>query len=189
MNNSSTHRKHKSAGFTLVEMLMVLGVISFLAAALFVGTNKLRSRARMGATNVLIEKVRDGLEAYKLFYRAYPTPMPRTGMTNNESLYYYLTTSFRMAPNLANGEVASTLNAGPLCPFNEQELLDASKTGRMSIIDSWRMPLQFVYTIKMGDADPRAGWTQTQTSIPLLYSFGLNKKDENGAGDDVVAGK
>ena len=177
------------AGFTLVEMLVVLGVISFLAAALFVGTNKLRARARMGATNVLIEKVRDGLEAYKLFYRAYPTPMPRVGFTNNESLYYYLTTSFRMTPNLANAEVASTLNAGPLCPFSETETADVNKTGRRSIVDSWQTPLQFKFIIKTGDADPRAGWTQTQTSIPLLYSCGPNKVDENGSGDDVLSGK
>jgi prepilin-type N-terminal cleavage/methylation domain-containing protein len=176
-------------GFTLIEMITVIAVIMFLVGALFVGTNRLRARARLGATNVLIEKVRGGLEAYKLFYRAYPTPFPLTGYSSNESLHYYLTTSFRMNPSTANGEVPSTLNVGPLCQFSEQETIDPNNSGRRTIIDSWKSPLVFGYNTVLGDADPRAGWTQTQTIVPFLYSCGPNKVDDKGAVDDISSGK
>ena len=188
-NRPAIYGRNCHRGFTLIEMITVIAVITFLAGALFVGTNKLRARARVGATNVLIEKVRGGLEAYKLFYRAYPAPFPLTGYSSNESLYYYLTTPFRMNPNTAAGEAPSTLNVGPLCLFSEQETTDLSNTGRRTIIDSWKTPLTYGYKIILGDPDPRAGWTQTQTIAPYLYSCGPNKTDENGAGDDISSGK
>ena len=150
----------------------------------------------MGATNILIEKVKGGLEAYKLHFRAYPTPVTRAGMTKNESLYFYLTTAFRNNPVATNGEIPGSINAGPMTQFNEQESTDLAKTGNRTIIDSWRTPLHVDFLIKTGDPDPRTGnvnnpatWQTTQTIVPNIYSCGPNLKDDGGIGDDIVYGK
>src|SRR5258708_6080377 len=102
----SRNSKNSCAGFTMIELIVVISVIIFLMAALIAGTTKLRERAKLAATKTLLEKIQTGLEAYRLYYRTYPQPVPlRPGYTENQSLYYFLTTPFRMTPDGSKKQV------------------------------------------------------------------------------------
>ena len=59
-------------GISVLEVLIVVGIIMFLMGALFVGLSKLRERTRRDKTITLLEKVSSALEAYKLHFRVYP---------------------------------------------------------------------------------------------------------------------
>lgn len=178
------------AGFTLIELIIVISVIVLLMAVLIAGTTKLRERARLAAAKTLLEKVQTGLESYRLYYRAYPQPMPlAAGYSESQTLYYFLTTPFRMTPDSAKNEVYSSLNAGPVADFKELEIKDLNKSGHPSIVDTWGTPIKFKYIVKTGDADPLLGWTVTKTTTPQIYSCGPNCQDDNAAGDDIVIGE
>jgi len=188
---------NKCAGFTMIELIVVISIIIFLMAALIAGTAKLRERARLASVKTLLEKVQTGVESYKLMYRAYPQPMPLApGYTNSQTLNYFLTTPFRMSPNAAQKEVYSALNAGPFADFKETEVADVNKSGHLGIVDCWGTELFFQYIIMQGDPDPRSGdpnnpatWKKKSWISPQLYSFGANKKDDGGKGDDLSAGE
>src|SRR5262245_40100760 len=96
---NSSHQNPRS-GFTLIELIIAMSIIVLLMAVLITCTTKLRERAKLAAAKTLLEKVQTGLESYRLYYRAYPQPMPlAAGYTESETLYYFLTTPFRMTPD------------------------------------------------------------------------------------------
>ncbi|HYF52094.1 MAG TPA: type II secretion system protein [Planctomycetota bacterium] len=175
-------------GFTMLEVLLTIFIIAFLSAALFVGLGKLRNRSQVSTTKTLIEKVKNGLSTYNLLFRSYPQPIPHApGFSNNESVYYFLTTAFRRSPDTSKGEVAAAENIGPLSDFNEREVRELT-AGQKSIIDPWATALHFEYKIQDGAKNPVTG-TITKTYTPIVYSCGPNKTNDGGIGDDITAGE
>lgn len=187
-----------SKGFTLMELLIVIGVVVFLMAAIFAGAAHLRDSARRNKTKTLLEKVLNGLESYKLQYHAYP-PDSYSSMTGNAALNFFMTTTFRNTPNTANGEVYSAVDMGPLLKF------DTSETSKGLIIDAWGQPLHYERIAqedlsKAQKLDVPPGYDPTRSMaagerllissyVCKLYSFGLNRKDDGGNGDDLLPGK
>lgn len=62
---SMIETRNRRAGFSLLEMLVVIGIIAFLASLLVVGTEHLRNKAVRRDTLMLIQRVEMGLEEYK----------------------------------------------------------------------------------------------------------------------------
>jgi type II secretory pathway pseudopilin PulG len=188
---SKTHHR----GVTMLEVLVVVGVIMFLVSALFLGLSKLRERTRRDKTITLLEKVSSALEAYKLHFRTYP---PSDGtLKGNEALLYFTTTAFRVNPDTSKGEVAAGVDAGPLATYANEEIQGGK------IIDAWAMPLAYERSLAedFGKAakstivnfyDPShntaaGAGTTVRAYVYKLYSFGVNRSDDSGVGDDLTA--
>jgi len=58
--------------FSLLEMMVVLAIIGFLAGMLVVNLTAAADEAAVGATKATIKQVEDGLKMYKLKKRKYP---------------------------------------------------------------------------------------------------------------------
>ena len=189
-------RRH--TGFTLIELLVVLGVVVFLMAAILVGAGHLRDTARRNKTKTLLEKVLNGLESYKLQFHLYP-PDNYNSLTGNKALNYFMTTTFRVNPNISNGEVYSAVDMGPLLKF------DTSETSNGEIIDAWGKPLHYERIAqedlsKAAKLDVPVGYDPLRSMatgerllissyVCKIYSYGLNRKDDGGNGDDLTPGK
>ena len=162
--------KKMSRGFTMIELLVVIGIICLLVAILGSVLGKLRERTKLGAAKTLVEKCYSGLELYHLSFRAFPPATTPSGLTGSQALYYYLSTTWRTAPNAANGEQWADLNVGPFSQFQSSEIRK-SGTG-FDIMDPYATPLQFKINVLCD--------TQNQTTnMPLIYSCGTNKADEH----------
>ena len=72
----STHTKRASQGFTLVELLVVMGIIAIMAALTIGVATSLRSRSKRDATRMLIDKVETALDEYKTQVGSYPDAIP-----------------------------------------------------------------------------------------------------------------
>lgn len=67
-------RKTKYAGFTIVELLIVIVVIAILAAIVIVAYNGIQARARDSLRIQDLKNIAKALEAYKITTGSYPTP-------------------------------------------------------------------------------------------------------------------
>ena len=203
MNPSSTsspisrvnHAEHGKLfrAVTLIELVFVIAIMVFLMAAMFPMLNRARTGAQVRRTQAVIEKIRNGLGAYNLEFRTYPksahTP-PVSGilpsselLENNQELYAWLTTPFRVAPKAGTDEVWASVDAGPFCTFETNELRTIS--GKTTIYDSWNSPLSFnCSTVNV--PDPVQIGVTRKILVPHVHSFGINRINEGGAGDDVV---
>jgi type II secretory pathway pseudopilin PulG len=158
-----------------------------LMAAIFGIAAKMRDRAKLSNAKSLIETCQNALESYRMEFRDYPPETTGAYTTGPEALAFFLTTTFRKTPS-APGESAATLNVGPFARFSEEQLKDLNSTGRPVIVDPWYKAVVYKVTTQT-DTDV---WNTTKTrtkNIPMIYSCGPDRTDQNGTGDDIVAGK
>lgn len=69
-----TH-KHRRTGFTLMELLVVIGILAFLLTLLLPVMNKVRQSGYKTNTAAQINALRAGAEAYHQTFQAYPGPL------------------------------------------------------------------------------------------------------------------
>jgi len=203
MHPSSCPRNRRR-GFTLIELIVVIGIISLLMAVLVSVLGKLKERTKSSTARTLVERVYSGLEQYHLIFRAYPPTTAPGGLSGDQALFYYLTTSFSPTPIAAKGEVWADLNCLP-CIQPESTQFKSSGAGS-DFIDPWNQPLIFKMNVYADSGS-------LLTNAPLVYSTGPNMTDEHtvfragtapGSGmyattstnpdldansDDIVAGK
>jgi type II secretory pathway pseudopilin PulG len=171
----------------MIEMIVVIGIILLLMAAIFGIAAKMRDRAKLSNAKSLIETCQNALESYRMEFRDYPPETTGAYTTGAEALAFFLTTTYRKSPS-APGESAATLNVGPFAHFTEEQVKDLNGTGRPVIVDPWYKPVIYKVTTQT-DTDV---WNTTKTrtkKIPMIYSSGPDRADQGGAGDDIVAGK
>ena len=78
----------KKRGFTLIEILVVVGLIMFLAAFVIVAAVRFGNNSRKNATRALIQRVGLGLNKYYGEYRVYPAEVDMH--MGNMSIYDFL---------------------------------------------------------------------------------------------------
>jgi type II secretory pathway pseudopilin PulG len=169
--NRTQQRAPQRRGFTIIELLIVIGIIMFLMMVLGATLSKIRERTRIGRSRTLVQKLYNGLEIYHLQFRAYPPLTTPSGLTGSQALYWFLTTPFRMTPVAAKGEVWADMNLGPCISNFEENEYRANGAG-FDIIDAWNNPIQFKLNV-LADTN---GITESQ---PLVYSCGSNGQDEH----------
>lgn len=64
----------RQAGFTLVEMLVVVGIIAVLVAIILPTVNAVKRAAQTASTRAMMQRIVAGCEAYSADHRAYPGP-------------------------------------------------------------------------------------------------------------------
>lgn len=140
-------------GFTMIELLTVIAVIGILMALLLPVLANVRRNAKETATRSLIKSIETAIAAYEFDWGVYPPDglagaatayKPGGGtyaVSNSNSLYYFLTTPFRISPNAAKGEVWASKDVGPYLdvPVRNQKL----NGNAIDIIDVWGRPLQY----------------------------------------------
>jgi len=180
------HFRQRSLGLTTLELLVVISIIVLLIAFLFAATLHMREKTRMTQSRKLVETVHNAIEAYNMDFRAYP-PETFAGYNGPEAAVYFLTTTFRIAPNTSAGEVAATINGGPYARFNEVELRK-NASGNTVTVDGWGSPIQYK-VITHTEVDVWDATKSRQSYTIKIYSFGPNKTDDGGSGDDIEVGK
>ncbi len=83
------NKKHKHRGFTLVELIVVAGIITLLATLVVVGVSKARIQARDVARTEKARSIVLALESYYNKHSAYPTAItPGQQFVDSESIVY-----------------------------------------------------------------------------------------------------
>jgi prepilin-type N-terminal cleavage/methylation domain-containing protein len=169
-------------GFTLVELLTVIGIILFLIAVIVGVFIRYGEMSKVRATQKLIERVGIGLARYKAELRSFPPDtgygMPKDTKKDGDLVLYDSGALWRylgkeVVKYRADGTIVATY--GPYMSFTPGELLqyeDSVYGTSYCVMDAWYNPLGYVGDPKRvihnrGDFD--------------LYSAGPNKKT---AGDD-----
>ena len=145
-------KKHGNgrAAFTLIEILLVLGIIAGIAALVLPNLLTAREQAAVDETRIRVEKVMGALERY---VTKLPYPTDEQGL--------------------------KALVEKPTFEKPEQEknwfgpYLSAS-----DLKDAWDQDLSY----KLADVQDASGKTR---QVPHVYSFGPNKTDDSGDGDDI----
>ena len=105
---SSSFILHPSA-FTLVELLVVIGIIGVLVAILFPVISKVRQAAYETDSRALVTSIEGACQAYFQDFKAYPGPLSRIDITSGTQTPIYTMPTGTTAINLAtvdtNGNV------------------------------------------------------------------------------------
>jgi prepilin-type N-terminal cleavage/methylation domain-containing protein len=203
----------RERGFTLIEVLVVIAIISVLMGLVLPSLMKTSGKAKITETSTLIMTVKVAVEEYERVYGDYPpTSLREEGYTTNgindgiESLIAHLASKGRGGPfidieekyyaNLDNDEIPSSF---PL------ELFFGDSQAR-EIVDSWGNPLvyfhradydspkKYMCTYKLFGGKTASGFRPGKSektgtfhawSSFQLWSMGPNGKNENGEGDDI----
>ncbi len=114
-------QKH-AAGFTLIEVIVVVGIIIVLMALLFPVFSKVRATARRSATQSQMSGIQTACESYYQNFRAYPSPIssrdyaaPATGGAFSESQGLVVSLTRAIFPNAVTPP-AGTLTLGATIP-------------------------------------------------------------------------
>ncbi|MCZ7646522.1 MAG: type II secretion system protein GspG [Planctomycetota bacterium] len=155
-----------AAGFTLVEMLVVLAIVAVLGGLILTAVNAARKRSQVNQTKTIILQVEQNLETYASDFHEYPPSDGEDGVKGNE----------RMVEALRTEEMN-----GPYLGAKEFYFKDVNNNGLKEIVDAWGRPLHYVHHRDYGREPPNKRTFR-------LYSAGYDGRFEplNPDGDDIV---
>ena len=203
----------RRSGFTLVEMLVVVGILSLLMGLLLPSLLKATTKAKITETDALIKQLVAALQEYEHDYGDYPaTSLQDEGYYSNkvndgiESLLVHLSSKAKGSPyieleekyydNLDRDKIPSSYPLNWFFGDNQAR----------EIVDSWGNPLVYFHhrdykkpksnmcTYKMMGRKNASGFkpgkskktaTYHSWSSFQIWSVGPNGKNENGEGDDI----
>ncbi len=192
MNDRAERRQR---GFTMVEIITVIAVLTILMALSLYGFDKYRQRAYRENTRALIKRLETALEQYYEEFRAYPPdgydpgrPAHRGGdgqgpaIHGSQCLVYYLGTPLKKVYEV--GRDRRTKTVGPFMEFKTADLsleddadLDALlRSASTEVIDAYGNPLHYDNTERLRDG---------RVAVTELTGPGPDPRSGGGAG--VVA--
>src|SRR5262249_15509692 len=142
----------RRAGFTLIEILIVIAVIGILTAIAFPVMSSVKTRQKAKATKVLIENLKLKLEQYASDFGDYPPSnpkelgLPSNGINDgNECLVRCLTTKKKNGPYMEfSDEQLKNTDGDRLVSGNPT---DSAMTTRdlLEVVDAFGNPLVYLH--------------------------------------------
>jgi prepilin-type N-terminal cleavage/methylation domain-containing protein len=121
----------RTRGFTLIEMLIVISIITILGGMILVAIGAARRTSRENATSAIIKQLEAALTRYETDFSDYPPSDGDTmGMRGSENLWKCLRTEKKEGPYITSKEV-------PSC--------DSDKNGQMEIADAFNRPILYIH--------------------------------------------
>lgn len=152
----------RASGFSMVELLVVIGIIAILATLGVIGVTKARESVKISEADSVIKSLYVAIEAFKMESGSYPT-------VSGDKLVYETND---------DSTFLGALEKRRLFQFDHKRLKEDG--GRQVLCDPWGNP----YKYKL------AGSLNTTIGHEILiYSFGPNGKDDEGAEDDIIRKK
>lgn len=179
-----TQNTERISGFTVIEMLVVITVISILAGILLPSLGTAQKRAKMTRTQGIIDSITMALKQYRTDYVAYPPdsdiPTISSGTPTTATCVYYYSAATFIA-----GENSNNISAGPYMEYRQKDKEITTQQADMDgdgtsddtlfeIVDAWGNPLIFDSTSPPNN-----------TNSFDLYSYGPDGSDDNGNDDDI----
>ena len=144
-------------GFTMVEVLVVMAIIVFLASLSFWGLTQIRKNMRIRQTGALVTRVSSAIRDFRTQYLEWPKETDMAVLSMD--WYEFLNNGYTQV-KLASGAMSKYEYRGPWLELNNSEL-----NSKKEIIDIWGNPIII-------EIDAVA-------NTLLVYSFG-----PNGTSDD-----
>ena len=199
---TANQTRRKPAGFTLVELLVVIIIVAILSALTLGGLRSGAIRAKEGATRLLVTKLSDAV--MELLEELEDQEFGAT-LTNNMDLYRQLpdNSAFAMHSYAPFGAAYSayasgigTANESAECLYmiitqtgvsrsvietlHAGDIGDSDGNGKNEFLDAWGNPISLSFT----PPSARVALTQPR-QLPRIWSWGVNGADDAGAGDDI----
>ena len=202
-----------NGGFTLVELLVVIGIIAALAGLLLPTISYVRTRADKNETIARIEVLKSALSHYETEFGDYPpSSLSQMGIPTNgqadgiESLLRVLSTQIGTGPyyepdtdHLRNVDSDRLLNDFNRSYMGSLELFE--------LIDPWGSPLVYLHNRDYDNPQRSGRYLQFEldqlTVIQAardetiqsyhgyqqyqIWSFGPDGENNNGTGDDITS--
>ena len=155
-------------GFTMVEILVVMAIISFLASLSFWGLSQIRWNMRIRQTHALVQRVGSAVKNFHTQYLEWPKETDMA--TLNVDWYDFLNFAYTQI-KLPSSTVSRYEYRGPWLELNNSEL-----NSKREIVDIWANPI----IIKIDEA----------VGSLLVYSLGPNGESDDAhyPGDGCPAG-
>ena len=176
-------------GYTLIEVLVVIAIIAFLAAALAVFIPRITEKPRIASTHALMRAIDTAMTIYNTAFRRYP-PDSQPGMSGAECVAWYLTTEFATPGEIAETAVSNPARAAKMVAasarFEAQSLpagslVDTDSDGIPSVVDAWRR--EIIYDEAPLGSD--YGGRPVNEHSYNAWSPGPDGKDDRGEFDDI----
>jgi prepilin-type N-terminal cleavage/methylation domain-containing protein len=171
-------------GFSLVEMVVVISIITLLMGIVIAGASRIRQKTRVDATKSLISKITLALNEYHLVFHDYP---PCTGeYDGSQNLYQLLGKGLQIKQgydpatgNMKTQDLAPFVVGG----FRKNEYAGVEEKTRY-IIDAWGERI----TYKKPGKNHSSSGGKDNTSFVDIESAGPNKQfdDDDSPKDDDI---
>ena len=160
------HHAAGRRGYTLIEMLVVLAIISILSSLLMVGILAARKRFQEQRTEATLKLLRYAVERYENDFHEYPATLGDDGLAGGEMLLKALTTREKN---------------GPYLRLSDLETCDENGLGVRQFADVWGRAIRYLHNRNYGRESPNR---QTYR----LWSKGYDNLEDplNPASDDIV---
>jgi len=179
-------------GFTLVELLVVMGVITLLTA-LVVGVGMtLRAKAKKDAARLLIQKAERALDDYETQFGHYPhdpDPIPDPADVVSYPTQTDLENAIRLS-NITIGAYLQTLDEFSLTPGRGHAVQIVQDAGDFLVVDSWFNAQLGIHDLTQAGGYSFLNFTLSPTvghNYPGvdIWSNGPNGLNDDGGGDDI----
>jgi prepilin-type N-terminal cleavage/methylation domain-containing protein len=175
----------RTAGFSMIELMVVVGIMVVLAGLLIASLPGIQSRINRGKVETFIAELESGLSKYQIDHGSYPLNEPtgdrdKAGIEGAAVLYKHLSGDWDL-----NGEVDFAQNEKVYVPKIDyvsqreaREPRSMSIGGRYMVIDSYSNPIRYLAQVpNLGPNEKRETYNPTYDIWSITDADPDNEKE------------